>query len=101
MGTPLGEALEQLHFDQLALLDDVGLCRDLDVAIGLRHAGDVARCFERTDRFTVNDSHRIELMPPGCGLITTGALRRMDSRKPQKTGMPPLMAAGRFPTAIQ
>ena len=34
---------EQLHFHELARFDDVGLRGNLDVAVGVRHAGDVAR----------------------------------------------------------
>ena len=42
-----GPASEQLDVHDLAGLDDVDLRRDLDVAVGVRHAGDVARRLER------------------------------------------------------
>ena len=56
--------LEQLDVDGLALFDDVGLGGDFDVAVGLRHRGDVAGRLERRHRLAVDDPHRIELVPP-------------------------------------
>ena len=56
---------EQLDLHDLACFDDVGLRRDLDVAVGLRHAGDVARRLERRHRRAVRDPHRVELVPAG------------------------------------
>ena len=58
-------AIRTTYVDQLAGFDDVGLRRDLDVAVGVRHAGDVAGSLERRFRRAVDDAHSIELVTAG------------------------------------
>src|SRR6185503_10317657 len=69
-------ALKQLHLDQFVRVDDFDCGRDFDVAVRLRHRGDVARCFEGRHRDAVLDAHRIELMPSGHGCDSRGERER-------------------------
>src|SRR5215204_6050340 len=56
---------KQLHVDQRPGFDDLELSRDLDIAVRLRHARDVAGCLERRYGRSVLDSHRVELVAAG------------------------------------
>src|SRR5678816_1369356 len=57
---------EQLDVHDRARGDGVDIGGNLDVAVGARHARDVARCFECGHRHAIFDAYRIELMPARC-----------------------------------
>ena len=93
---------EQLHFHDLARFDDVGLGGNLDVAVGVRHAGDVARRLERRHRRAVDDAHGVELVAAGrrddAARERQPDRARRDSRAAAPCGAASGRAAGRRST---
>ena len=56
---------EQLHFHRLSSFNNIRLCGDFDVAVGLRHAGDVAGSLEGRNGGAIDDAYGVELMAAG------------------------------------
>src|SRR5689334_8096347 len=63
VGHPQYELLEQRHPHLSARVETFDFCRNLDVAVGVRQAGDIAGGLVCGFGDAIHETHRIELMP--------------------------------------